>query len=176
MKPGTWGKMTPGQKARWYDEHWPEFEADVEKLGLPAAQTKWQIADGTYRGILRRHVNAKVMPEPRGVPPRPKRMTAATMHVYYAKNQKAILADLEKLGLVEMRKKWHMPGSTWNSLKRRWPVGPESAPASLEQEVKAAPEPTPEPLEQEEEYLVPVGARMELRNQGMTGIRRLYPL
>ena len=46
----------------------------------------------------------------------------------------------------------------------------------IEQEVEAAPELTQESLEQEDEGLVPVGDKLDQRNQGMTGIRRLYPL
>ena len=46
----------------------------------------------------------------------------------------------------------------------------------IEQEVKAPPELIQESLEQKDEDLVPVGDKLDQRNQGMTGIRRLYPL
>ena len=46
----------------------------------------------------------------------------------------------------------------------------------IEQKVEAAPELNQESSEQEDGNLAPVGAKLEQRNQGMTGIRRLYTL
>jgi len=46
----------------------------------------------------------------------------------------------------------------------------------IQQEVEAAPELTQESLEQEDEGLVPMGDKLDRRNKGMTGFRRLYPL
>lgn len=165
VKPEDWARMTGAAKGRWYDEHWADFEADVKEVGLSAAQRRWGIANGTYRGIVRRHAGARAKAE--GIPPpRPSRKTRIAMHRYYEANRGAILEDAKALGVLRMREKWGVPSSTWVTLRRRWTEGAGHAAEPGEQE--------PEALTEED--LAPVGATLARRNQGMTGIRRLYPL
>ena len=117
-----------------------------------------------------------VPPEPEpavaeGTPPQRRQ----SQHGYYEEHKAAILADAAALGIPSMLKKWGIPSSSWTYMRRRW-IGEPSRhtkhPSS--NKVKAAPKVTPEPLEQEVELVA--DTRVTRRNQGMTGIRRLYPL
>jgi len=107
------------------------------------------------------------------------------MHRYYEENREAIMEDFRVLGPVEMLKKWGIASSTWTYLRRRWSgetlgrtrrtstKNDETTPV-VSETTPIVDEPTPV-LEQKDDDLVPVGGRMEQRNTGRTGIRRIYP-
>lgn len=54
------------------------------------------------------------------IPTKPKTIRAIAM--YYEQNKDRILADMEKLGVTQARKRWAIPPGTWTGLKRRWRI------------------------------------------------------
>ena len=236
IRPDNWGKMPPREKGEWYDAHWAELEALVNKIGLKKARQAWGITIPTYERIAGRHTDTvqqsleaapnepipapgeqispsdeqilpsdeqilpsdeQILPPDEPIPPpaepeplveeivlpEPEPAVAEgtslqkrqSPHYYYEENKTTILADDAALGTPAMLKKWGIPSSSWTYMKRRWAGKPSKhARSPSTRTVEASPEVTPEPIEQEVGLVA--DTRVTRRNQGMTGIRRLYPL